>query len=58
MSHTGTERGAIRIRHRRQREAVALVRAWKAWLKAGGDPRSRPPQPSGRDFSIARRAGL
>lgn len=58
MSHTGVRHGAVRARSRRQREAVAIVRVWEQWLREGGNPRTRPPQPSGRDFAIARRAGL
>lgn len=42
----------VKARTRRQREAIARVSAWEQWLREGGDPRTRPAQPSPRDFAI------
>lgn len=54
MSHT-THRGRAGSLTRREREAIAKVRAWHSWQEAGGDPKQRPPRPSRADFAIAQR---
>lgn len=56
MSHTATT-SRVRVT-RRQREAIQKVRAWHSWQIAGGDPRTRPAQPSRRDYVAARSAEL
>lgn len=58
MSVADMRRGAVKARRRRDREAVARVRAYEAWLKAGSPLKSIPPIPRDSDFRIARRAGL
>lgn len=54
MSHTVPQR--LRL-NRRQREAITKVRAWHSWQEAGGDPKTRPSEPSRRDRAIAQRCG-
>lgn len=45
--------GRARQRAEQQVQARARVKTYRAWLKAGGDPRTIPPVPSSADFRAA-----
>lgn len=58
MSVADMQRGRIRARTRKEREAISRVRAYEAWLREGGNFRRMPPVPRDWEFRVARKAGL
>jgi hypothetical protein len=50
----GRERYQQAEKRRRRREALARVKAYRAWLEAGSDLRRMPAVPTDSDFKLAR----
>lgn len=51
------QQGRERARRQAERDAVARVRAYQRWLKAGSKLRDIPEIPSKGDYKIAQRRG-